>query len=378
MKTSLQSSEIHARRSSFLRQVTADDNNWFERPFGWWFRLTMPSRVEKGGRLIQRDAVRRARLLSTIGLFYLAFLLLVLPAAFFASRVSLYSILFSGVIVAAILIMNRQGKIKLGSILIVLVFECSLLLSIIMSNPLDLTDMPLYDIFVIGELIAVSLLTIRSVFVLAGINSAFIVGDLLFQSHTQVLEAALQTQLILLIVRPICIQFAVITVLSLWVHNTFKANSRANRAEMIATIEHTLAAQHTIAEHEKQELESSIQQLIQAHVDATNKQLNARIPYPPAKVLWPLVGVFNSLWIRLQHSQYNEAELLQLKLAIAELSEAVQHASLTPQLPLELKRSGTDIDLLAISVKKLHDAAREPGFLHTRRDTHLNSLDLYH
>ncbi len=124
---------------------------------------------------------------------------------------------------------------------------------------------------------------------------------------------------------------------------------------MVATVEHALSEQHVLVEKEKQALEESIQQLIQAHVDATNGQINARIPYPSSKVLWPLVGVFNSLWTRLQHSQYNEHTLQQLQTAIAANEEIIQHASFAPQQPLALRQSGTDVDALMLSVKRLHD-----------------------
>jgi hypothetical protein len=369
MSNFLPVNEAATQGPEFLDKVDRRETDWLGRTFGWWFKLTMPPGPEKGASFVKREANRRARLLSVIGLFYFTFLLLVLVPSFFSTRAALYANLFSYGMIICALVANRLGKVKTGSIILVLLIESGLVLSITAANPLDVADTPLYDIFIIGELIAVSLLPIQGVFIFAILNSAFIIGDLLYQPHSLALAMVLQKQLIVVIARPVCIQLIVAAVLSLWVNSTMKANERANRAEMVATVEHALAEQHAIAEKEKQELETSIQQLVQAHVDATNGQINARIPYPSSKVLWPLVGVFNSLWTRLQHSQYNERALQQLKEAISSYSATLHQAAEVPQSPLVLQRSGTDLDALILSVKKLHESSLKIGISQRKRDS---------
>lgn len=354
------------KRPDILNKVNAREADRLERTLGWWFKLTMPPRPEVNASFVRREADRRARLLSIIGLFYLTFLLLVLGPSFYATTASLYSDAISIVLILCALAANKMGKGLLGSALVVLTFQSGLVLSILSSSPLDLNNIPLYDIFVIGELIAVSVLPVRGVFLLAILDSLFIIGDLLYQPHSQALAAILHQQFVLVVARPVIIQISVAAVLALWVSSTTRANERANRAEMVATVEHALAEQHAIAEQEKQELETSIQQLIQAHVDATNAQVNARIPYPSAKVLWPLVGVLNSLWTRLQQSQHNEQVLQRLKEAITFYTETIRQATSTPQKPLSLKQSGTDLDVLMLFVKRLHEASLGVGALRRR------------
>jgi len=59
------------------------------------------------------------------------------------------------------------------------------------------------------ELLAVSLLPSRSVFLVAIANSAVILGSLLYEPHTLVLANDLQTQFIPVMIRPIALQFIV-------------------------------------------------------------------------------------------------------------------------------------------------------------------------
>jgi hypothetical protein len=157
--------------------------------------------------------------------------------------------------------------------------------------------------------------------------------------------------------RPVGLQLIIAGVVFIWVSSATNAIARANKAEMIATLEHTIAEQGTLIEKEKQALEESIKQIVQAHVDATNGQLVTRIPYPPAKVLWPLVGVVNSLWIRLRHSQQNEQELNQLKQAISAYTALVHRASISSQQAVPMQRTGTALDPLILSIGKLQPSS---------------------
>jgi len=128
---------------------------------------------------------------------------------------------------------------------------------------------------------------------------------------------------------------------------------------MVATLEHTISEQRALIEHEKQELEESIRQLIQAHVDAANGQLLSRVTYPPAKSLWPLVGAMNSLWARLQHTQQIEYELQLLRRAIAYYIERMQQNSIGSGQPsVPFVRTGTSLDQLMLAVKALYSTAR--------------------
>jgi hypothetical protein len=337
-------------------EVIESNTDWLDRILGWWYRFTTPSRPPTRAKYIERAKYQKARLVSTIGFLYLLLLALSAPPTFSQPVPTIISYLVSIMVCIISLMVNRLGKTTLAGSLLVAMFEIGLTASILSFLPLDTSNLPLYDNLIIGELLAASLLPVFSVFIIAFLNSAFIIADILYQPHTQALGTFLDKHGATAIAVPFGMQIVVAGVLALWVYNSSYANERANRAEMLAMLEHSVSTQLETENKEKQELEKSIQLLIQEHVNATNGRFTARISYPPAKVLWPLVGVINSLWTRLQHSEQNERELTRLRQAISTSTEQLHHASSLPQKPLQLSQTGTDIDLLIIAVKNLQSA----------------------
>jgi|SRR5581483_7609903 len=351
--------------------IVNQGGDWLDRVLGWWYKFTAPPRARADATFLERESDRKARLASTIGFVYLLLLVIVSPAVLTAQFAAIISYLISIAIIICALIANKAGKTTITSILLVLMFESGLASSIMAIKPLDATDVQLYDLFIVGELLAVSLLPVYSVFILALVNSVFVTVDLFYLPHTHTLAAILQQQGSAVLIRPIAIQIITACVTALWVYTSSKANERANRAEMIATLEHDMAEQRLVFEKEKQELEDSIQQLVQAHVDAKNGQIDARIPYPPAKVLWPLVGVVNSLWVRLQGAEQTERSMQQLEQAISSYTDVLQQATQFPQQPLTWKRTGTRLDPLILAIKTIHESQRranptETGHAHER------------
>ena len=328
----------------------------------WWYAITVPPRPPANANFVRREANRKARLLSSVAFFFLATLILFIPGALFMPLGILLVVCGAifGTIIA--LMINRAGKTIFAGIVIVIAAEAALSIGIQVMRPMDAASIQLYDLYTIIELLVVSLLPARYVFVAAFLHSIYIGVDLaLLHPRTPGLNEALQTQLIPALVRPIGLQLMVAGVAFIWVYSATRAIIRANRAEMLATLEHTIAEQRAAIEQEKQELEESIQQLVKAHVDAANGQIATRIPYPPAKALWPLVGVINSLWVRLHHSQQVDHELQQLKQAISTYNERVQRAAALSQPSLPIGRTGTDLDALMLSIRTIYGGSQSRG-----------------
>ncbi len=349
-------------------EVIKQDADWLDRILGKWYRLTTPSQPAARAKYVERDRYQKARLTSTVALIYLLFLAAAFPAVLITPGPAIISYCASIVTCVISLIVNRAGKINLAGSLLVLVCEVCMAISIMSFSPFDTSNLPLYDLFVIQELLAASLLPVNSVFIVAFLNVTFIILDLLYQPHTQAMEVFLQKQLALAIVIPCSIQIVVAGVVTLWVYSSLRANVRANRAEMLAALEHTVALRLEAENKEKQELEESIQLLVQEHVKATNGHFVIRIAYPPAKVLWPLVGVINALGTRLQRSEQNNHELVHLRQSIVVSTEKLHLASSTPQKPLHLSQTGTDVDLLVLAAKALQEAALRSGHLSSSSD----------
>ncbi|HLZ56658.1 MAG TPA: hypothetical protein VKR06_06895 [Ktedonosporobacter sp.] len=335
-----------------------------------WYGLTAPPRPPVNASFVRREADRKARLLSSVAFFFLLTLLLFFPACFFMPTITPIADAFAMLGAVIALLFNRVGRTTTGGIIMVLGAEIALASVILGIRPLSPAGIQLYDLYVIIILLAVSLLPPRSVFVFAVIHSIFTAVDLSLGIHPQTAALAqdlqIQTQLLPALVRPIGLQLIVSGVAYIWVRSATRAIERANRAEMVAMLEHTISEQRAFIEHEKEELEESIQQLIQAHVDATKGQLVSRISYPSAKPLWPLVGAMNALWARLQHTQQIEHELHLLRQAISYYTQLIQkNAPGSGPAALPLVRTGTDLDQFIVALRKLYSTSPDQNSSHS-------------
>jgi hypothetical protein len=346
------------KQSWSANEVIGQGTDWMERLLGWWYRFTVPPRAAANASLMKREADRKARLLSTVVFCCLVLGIIAMPVS--SSVNAFLSALVGTIINCSALLANRAGKTTLAGSIIVINGEIGLMGLILGSfTPLTPSTFQAYDLLIIGELIAVSLLPVNNIFIVAVVTSIFVTAHTLYAPHTQVIGQLLQTDLAGTLARPICLQIFVAGVVAMWVYSARKTAERANRAEMVATLEHAMAEQHALAEQEKQELEESIQQLVQMHTDMVNGQAaTARISYPPTKVLWPLVGVINSLWVRQQSVKRTEHEYEQLKQAISQYTQVLYQATLSPQQLLPIQRTGTELDPLMLSFKKLQEAWR--------------------
>lgn len=337
--------------------------DWSERILGWWFRMTTPPGLSTASTYIDRVQYQKARRVSTMIFIDLLLITIFGYLVIHMSLPTIISYLLTYPICFLALFINRNGMAVLAGILPLLIFEVGLASTMLAFPALDTSNLPLYGSFVIGELLAASLLPVSSIFVVALLNSAFIVGDLLLQPHTQELGYFLHQQFALAVAVPLILQLVVAGVISLWIYNSAYANERANRAEMVATLEHTVAEQLEEENKAKLELETSVQQLVEEHAHAANNRFVTRISYPPAKVLWPLVGVVNALATRLQHAEKSDRELEQLRQAIIIATEMLHQAALSPQKSPLLRRTGTEVDLLALEIKRLHEATAQANQL---------------
>lgn len=141
--------------------------------------------------------------------------------------------------------LKRRGKVLVTTIMLVVSIEILLFALIInYAGGLSSFALPFFDLLVIGDLFAVSLLPEGSVFLVAGLNIAFIVGSLFLLPKTHELAALLHTPSIAdAIARPCSIQAATAVVTYLWVHSAKRALERADRATTIAALQQQLAQQ---------------------------------------------------------------------------------------------------------------------------------------
>jgi hypothetical protein len=326
--------------------------------FQWWYALTAPPVTTGDVNFVKREVERKARSLSNVAAFFLGVLLLFLPACFFMGKTIILADSIAMVVTLLGLIVNRMGETNVAGVIIVLGAEIALATAILFIGPMHPADIQLYALII---LLVASLLPTRTIFLFAAAHSAFIILEMFIHPDTAALAQDLQPQAQLLpaIVRSVGLQLLGSTVAYIWVRSATQAIERANRAEMVAMLEHTIAEERASSEREKQELEGSIQQLIQAQMAATKGQITNQIPYPPSKVLWPLVGAMNLLWSRLQRTQQLEREHQHLQQAISSYIHVIQKES---HASLPLVRTGTILDQLILAAQTPGSGETHQGF----------------
>jgi hypothetical protein len=323
-----------------------------QRFFGWWYQLTSipePSGESTPGTY---ELVRRSRLLSTIVFSLLLIFLMFVPACLALPNhyVIVVDVAMMPVCIIA-LILNRTRHPYLAGALLVVSFEAALVLVILTTRPFDEPSIQQYELFVFGELLAVSLLNARSVFLVAIFNSAFIGASLMYQEpKMDTLIHDLHSQFLPMLVRPIAVQLLVAGVTYLWVSNATNHMTRAYQAEITATAAQRVAEEQK--EREKQErldLQVNIERVVHTYAHAMNNRITTKIAigdYEP--VLWPLINVFNSLQNRLQHASQVEQELQQLRNAIASSTELIYQNEFLIQQPIQTR---TALDPLFAALK---------------------------
>lgn len=343
-----------ADRSWLSQEITTTQTERQERFLGWWHNWTAIPEPPASASFARRDAARRGRLLSTVGFFFLIVLLLFFPACvFLPNPLVIYMDGILILIVIGCLALNRIGRTLTAGIIIVVASELVLTAVILTTTPFDEVSIQFFDLYVIVDLLAVSLIPAQYIFVLALCNSLFIWGDLAYQPHTAVLAHDLLTQFIPVLVRSVALQIVIAGVAYIWVRSANRAILRAERAEMVATLEHMMVEERESFALANRQLEESIQHLVRSHAESMSGQMIAKLPYPQeARVLWPLISVINSLWMRLQRSHSTEFELQQLKQAIAAYTEALHQATFNNQ-QVPVYHTRTELDALIHAVGNL-------------------------
>jgi len=137
----------------------------------------------------------------------------------------------------------------------------------------------------------------------------------------------------------------------LWVRSATTAIARADRAEVIAALEHAMAAQQRESRRLSLELTASIEQLVETHRQVAAGDFRARIHLQEDDVLAPVADSLNLLLVRFQRLLDESEELERTKLQSARVVAALREAAGTSQ-PLRLPEQGvgTPVDLIILEL----------------------------
>lgn len=356
--------------------TTLVETRRWARLMAWWHRLASPPEPDKDAIIRKREAYRRARSVSTVIFYFLPAMVMVFPSSLFMPNVYVrYVVIAMMAACICSLLFNRAGHTNIAGMFLAGSFEVAITTVILTTTPLNPTGLQLYDLYILVELLAIAVLPVRAVWAIAFVDSVFVSIDLFCQPRTLDFTRLLAEQSYFSIVtRPIALMIIVASGTSLWLHSISKATRQSYQAEFVANLEHAAAEQSAVEAEAKQILEESIQQFVRAHTLLANGQSIERIAYPPARILWPLVGIVNNLWARLQRSQQRENEYTQLQHELMVYNEFLQRAKLVPGQPLPVYKSKTMLAPLALSTTKLHEETLRYG-AQVRRRTNSYHLD---
>jgi len=309
--------------------------------------------------IVDRERARRSRLLSWIllAIFVVLAILAPLGTSDVGALVAILAVA-AGALIAVFL--NRAGQVTAAGSLLIVLITAGVMGSIV-SFPLGLgvDTLPAYDILLVSVVVAASVLPRGAAFVTAGVNVALIIGDFFLQPHFANLDEVIQdprlygdpvTATVSLLARPVALQVIIATVAFLWVSGTNEAIRRADRAEEIAALEHTLADQ-------KRQLDIGIQQILQTHVRAANGDYSARAPLGQDNLLWQIASSLNNLLSRLQRTGQTEHQLRRTDEEIRRLASAIDDAQ-AGRKPIWPAPTGTSADLILERIRGSRRAAQ--------------------
>lgn len=293
----------------------------------WWYRISSPPEPDESASFEERELFRRGRTGSQITIFLFILLFISFPAAFAGSNSLLIAILIIDLFILTLaMVLNRLKKVTIAGILVVLSFTASPTMNILTTpGGVNTSALSIFGLLVLPLMCAVSFLPAWWVFVVGAGNCLFTLYVLTFVPSSGELRTVLQVAFPG-VVTPILLSQGIVSIVAfLWVHGSTLALLRAERAEEIARLEHDMVLQgaETVAK-QKQQLDGSIQKIVETHTRVANGDFDARVPLTQDNVLWQISGSLNNLLARFQRLQQNTIELQQtqssLKDARAEIA----------------------------------------------------------
>lgn len=339
---------------------------------GWWYRLTAPKEVPDTASLAEREHSRRGRLISAVMFFALImFILGFLIGIFGPNHFIALAVLFPIFMILIASVFNRNGKTSIAGFIIPLGLNLTLI-AVTLSSPLTPSSIQLYDLLVFVEVFAVSLLPPNGWILLGFVlfNLIFIQADITLQPHTTLFATMITTDNVTVRLRPIVIHVVLTSVIWLWVRSANNALLRADRAEVIANLEHVVAEQERAVAQQKVQLDRGIQDIVDTHMRVANGDLSSRVPLSSGSVLWAVAGPLNNLLARFQRMNQEAAEARQVmqefqrvRDALAQAIYRIKMARIGRQFE-PFTRTGTIVDPLLENLDPLLQSYESPDQRH--------------
>jgi len=278
--------------------------------------------LEANAARLTREVDRRKQVVSVVLLVISIFQIINLPGAILMhSTMAIGTVVLGLILCGFAALFNRLGQLTVVSLLLIAVVDLGCGLMLLMTPMgLDVGDLPIFDVLVVSELIAVSLLPAASIFPVAASNIAFIVADLIFQMRTPALNMMLSSSMgYNAIMQPIALQLVVGVIAYIWVRSALRAIARADRAEEIAELRRREVEQRA-------QLDTGVEYLSQILIRAANGERSVRAQLGQDDQLWRVSNSLNLLLTRLWRTGQIEQENKQLRGEVSRLTEALHIA----------------------------------------------------
>ncbi len=299
-----------------------------------------------------RKEVRRQQVVTFILFVIFLFQLISLPGAIMMqSALSIGTVIFGIALCGIAMVFNNMGKVGIVSILLILVVDlgCGLMLLTpgmnmssmggtsssgsmssmesmsssgnMSSVSLDVSELPTFDLLVISELIAASLLPTVSIFPVAISNILFIIGMVAFMPHTAALNLLLKSPMAYnALSQPISLQLVIAAITFMWVRSALRAAVRADRAEEIAALQQSKAELQQREVEQKRLMEMGINELLQGLVQGVNGK-ETTINLKQDHMLWQVGNAINLILTRLRRTRVIDQENERLRAQIVQIRE---------------------------------------------------------
>lgn len=316
-------------------------------PLAWWHRIAAPPLPPADADLYEREAYRRGKYISNTLLAMISVtIVLVVLIGGFVNHNLLANLGLTLLILCIATFFNRRGKIIISGILVVLVQDTSMMTLLLGFPNFSPYLLPVFDLLVIPELFAASLLPAYFVFFDMFLHLIYFICALTFLFHKDAQLTALLAQpaiFVDILAKPAVIQFITAIVAFTWMRSVTHSIERATRATSIAILEKNIAEQTQVEALQKRQLEGEICEIIDVHSQVASGNFEVRVPLRQGNILWSVAGSLNNLIVRLRNSLKDTYRLRQTDEAIARFFQACNEH---PRDLIPWQPTGTSIDAL--------------------------------
>ncbi|GCE17324.1 hypothetical protein [Dictyobacter kobayashii] len=338
-------------QGNFDRSIVQQDVGFWRRIANWWYGISTPPEPGGAAPYEEREVIRRSRLASIIILIVFIGNFPSLPAAIIGPNKILLPILGIQLIATIVaFFLNKRGHVNWAGALVVFFLAIGMMANVA-TNPGGITVqvVPLFAILVIPEILAAAMLPAYWVFIMALINIVFSFYAITYMHAPNLSQQDLQFAYSNGGALTATVQVIVAGVSFLWNLSLGRALREKDQAEEIARLESDLSEQSMQIMREKEQLEQSIELIIQTQSRVANGDLNARVPLTQDNVLWSVGGALNNMISRLQRTRATEKELEVTRNSAATLINLIRARKAGMPGP-QYNRTGTVIDAITMEV----------------------------